>query len=414
MKMRAFTLIELLVGITISFLIVGGVVMTFNAINVGIKNANRSNDLTQATRNLFQVIQNDIAMAGKGLGDLKTLQVHFEHDTRSLDEKYFYGVVGQPILNGESQIILQWFDYDPLLYPTFLVSAPDAGAVDGSGNWIGKLSSADFLTNDPTDPELANVEVGDIFVLFNPMINYDIANHRSLHTQVDGNHAWNETLLGNGAMLVQAVAVAQDLANGRVTVSFGDGESFDNNMDMPANPWTDGGVFPAAATQAITDGLSAYQFRPPTNGWLARKLSDAEGYHRVRYFVNDTGSLIRQDESVSPVNTMVLATNVTEFDFSVGTDISDPLDPAQQGDNSWDNAVGIDSDGSFWWPNAGTEADVNTIGRHGVAAHVRIRIQSLIQDVQDAGASGAGEAFKERVFERHYFLPNMHSPLVSY
>ena len=411
---RAFTLVEMLVGISLSFMIIGGLIMTFNAVNLGVKNANRSNDLTQATRNIYQVIQNDITKAGKGLGDLKTLQVHFNHSSASANERYFYGVVGQPALNGHSQIVLQWFDYDVVESPTFLVSNPGGGAIDGAGNWVGNLASADFLTNDPADPELANVQAGDIFVLYNPQINYEIASHRNLRTQIDASNAWLEQLLGNGAMLLQAVAVAQDLGGGKVTVSFGAGSSFDNNIIPLGNPWTNGGVFPQAATQAVTDGLSQYQFRPPSGAWLARKLSDANGYHRVRYFVNGSGSLIRQEESAAPVNIMVLATNVDEFSFEVGTDISDPSDPAQQLDNSWDNAVALDSSGDFWWGSAVSEADINTIGRHAVAAHVRIRVKSLIEDIQDANASGTGDAFKVRVFERHFFFPNMHSPLVSY
>ncbi len=411
---RAFTLVELLVGITLSFMIIGGLIFTFNAVTSGVRNANRTNDLTQATRNVFQVLQNDISMAGKGLGDLKTLQVHFSHDTQDVNEKYFYGVVAQPELNGHSQIILQWFDYDLLEDPTFLCTNPDAGAIDSNGVWISSLGSLDISSNDAADPGLAQIEVGDIFLVYNPLINYNIASHRSLHTLVDGNNAWDEQNLGNGAMLLQAIAVTPDLANGRVSVGFGEGTSFSNAMTLPANPWTTGGVFPTAATDAITTGLSQYQFRPPPNAWVARKLSSADGYHRVRYFVNPEGSLIRREESAAPNNTMVLATNVTEFNFSIGTDISDPGDPAQQDDNAWDNSVSIDSDPSFWWDAAGNEADLNTIGRHGVAAHVVIRIQSLIQDTQDANASGSGEAYKERVFERHFFLPNMHSPLVSY
>ena len=116
---RGFTLVELLVGILVSFILLGGLIITFNNINTGIKNANRSNDLTHATRGIFQMLKADFAVAGKGLSDLNTLQIHFANASASAIEDYFYGIVAQPKLNGSTQIVLQWFEYTSLENPTF-------------------------------------------------------------------------------------------------------------------------------------------------------------------------------------------------------------------------------------------------------------------------------------------------------
>lgn len=414
MKRRAYSLVELLVGITISFLIIGGLLVTFNAVNTGVKNANRSNDLTQQTRNVFQLLNADLFAAGRGIGDLTSLQVHFNHPRASAAEAFFYPIVLQPKVNGSSQIVIQWFEYDFFNNPTFMVINVDPGALAGT-TLTNVPTRFDLFTNDPADPALAQVAVGDLLLLYDPEVFYEIDRHKDLHDQVNPDYSWDEAVIGNGAMILEVTGVAQNLANGIVSVSVGTGAAF----GLPALPPENGYRFTGSAdpntavNTAATQGRARFQFRPPTGAWVARKLSDTNGFRRIRYFVNNTGALIRQDEGVGQPVVSVLATNVTNFEFRVGTDILDPLSAADQDVDAWDNAVSDDDLDDYWLDQGSSVQDVTLAGRHPVAIQVSLTIEGLTADLQESAAAGTA-VFNLRTFAKHYKLRNVHTPLISY
>ena len=413
---RAFTLTEMLVGILISFLLVGGLIATFNAVNLGVKNASRSNDLTQITRNVFNLLNADLTSAGRGISDLGAYQIHFGHSLKTNDEPFFFGIVGQPELNGSSQVIFQWFEYDMLGSPTYVVTNVNGGGLSDGDPWGSPPSSVELVTNFIDDPAMSELGEGDIFLLYNPELMYNKPDiHEKIYTEINGDYTWNEVALNNGAMILQATSVEVDGPNGIAKVSFGEGKSFLTGFNPPENAYSQmTGTMEQAMTAALADAKSGSsangtpnQVKPPVNAWLARKLSSGEGFRRVRYFLNPDNALIRRDESLGQPEDMVVATNVEEFDFFVGTDVVNPL--AQSDPNEWDNAVAITDDAS-WLGAANTTQEVVRIGRHAVAAQMRITVKSLIRNVQ----AETEDTYKTRTFEKNWRLRNNHTPLPTY
>ena len=410
---RGLTLVELLVTITISMVLIGAVIFTFNNINIGVRNAERSNDLTTVMRNASSMFQADLAEAGRGLGDLGTLQIHFLNDQADADEPYFYGIVGQDDLNGFSQIVFQWFDYDPINEPTYVVMNP--GSAPG-GTWVSPITSMDFHLADPGDPALTDISTGDIFVVYDPAIMFSRDLHQILYTNIQPDFSYDEAVLGNGAMLLQVNGAQPFPGDGRVVVSFGSDDVFKHTLTPPVNQYTNTeSDYTLLVTRALTDGKDEFQFKPPTGVWLARRLGQAASYRRVRYFVNATNALIRRDESFGEPQDMVLATNVTEFQIQIGTDISNPLDPAQQDPAVWDNSVRSDQM-DHWFSSASTLEDKILIGRHAVSARIRLSVKALIEDVMDLNAAEGrtDAAFKQRTIEKQFKIRNQHRPQVNY
>ena len=177
MMRRAFSLVELLVTITISMILIGAVVFTFNNINIGVRNTSRSNDLTTVMRNASTMLQSDLSEAGRGLGDLSTLQIHFLTSQADADEIYFYGIVGQSELNGYSQIVFQWFDYDPIQQPSYVIMNPASAP---GGTWVSPITSMDLHLANIADTALTEIVQGDIFVIYDPAIMFNRDLHQTL------------------------------------------------------------------------------------------------------------------------------------------------------------------------------------------------------------------------------------------
>ena len=412
-RRRGFSLVELLITITISMILIGGVIFTFNNINIGVKNAERSNDLTAVMRNAASILQADLSEAGRGLGDLSTLQIHFQSSLADANEPYFYGIVGQSELNGFSQVVFQWFDYDPANEPTFVVMNP-ASAV--GGNWVSPISTMDLHLANAADPALSSVSLGDIFVVYDPTIMFNRGLHETLYTNIMPDYSFDESVLGNGAMLLQVDAVQPFLADGRVTVTFGSSGTFENSLTPPANQYRNTeSDFTVLVTRALADGKDEFQFKPPTGVWLARKLGSQGSYRRIRYFVNGDNALIRRDESTGVNQDLVLATNITEFEFFVGTDIANPLNPVEQDPAAWDNSVRSDETDK-WFGSANNVNEAILIGRHAVSARIKLSVKALIQDVMDteAAENRADGQYKQRTLEKRFKIRNQHRPQVNY
>ncbi len=415
-RARGLTMIEILTTLAVTAVILAGIFMTFNKMNVGIKNAMRSNDLVYNVRGLYQMMQADLATAGRGVSDVNTLQIHFAHDEAVAGEEFFYGVVSRPQLNGHSQVIFQWFDYDVTRNPTYPVINPDAAAFDTDGSWLATPTSVELHSNDPTDPEIANIAPGDIFLIYNPSINYDRDLHEQIHSSVNGDFSWQEEVLGNGALILEATNVIPDLANNRVTLQFDNrATTFDNTPTLPRNPQVSNySDVNQLVSDMVREGLARFAFKPPPSVWLARKLSSVNGFHRVRYWVNSSDALIRSETVNGTVVDLVLATNVSEFNFKIGLDIDDPLNPANQEPAAWNSSVSY-SDGAAFWPEEGTSAsDIILIGRHALAAKMKLTLRSQTQDLLDNQAGDDGGTHRTMHFERQFQIRNLHRPYLNY
>lgn len=409
---RAFSLIELMVVIAISVLLIGGVIATFNGINIGIKNTNRSNDLTAVMRNASSIFQADLSEVGRGMADMNTLQVHFQSTLADPNETYFYGVVGLPTKNGFSQVAFQWFDYDPVSQPTLIVMNP--GSAPG-GTWTSPVTSVELATANTADPALTEFVKGDVVLLYDPRILFDRNLHQSLYTNVKSDYSFDEDVLNNGAMLLEVSSTAPT-GPGRLSVTFSSDGVFRNSLVPPTNKYTNTETdFSALITAGLTKGKDEFQFKPPQGVWLARKLGNSSNYRRVRYYVNEKNALIRSDESTGVSQDMVVATNITEFEIEIGTDILNPLDPLAQDPASWDNAVSS-SDTGQWFASSSTPAQNILLGRHGVSVRLKLSVKALIRDVQDGNASaGRDDAeYKQRTLEKQFRIRNQHRPQVNY
>ena len=407
---RGFSLVELMVGLSVGLVVIGAVGVTFNRINNGIRNANRSNDLSQTVRGVFQLMGADFAAAGRGISDLNAFQIHYNLvENAAAAEPFFYPVseVGR---DGDfSTITLQWFDYDPLNDPTFIISDITAG---------GSITSMELWTNDPADPQFADIAEGDIFLLYKPELNHSYDTHRDLHSSYsDDDFTWNEDALQNGAVIVQATAVG-NVAGNNVTLTISN-LRFGNSPTMPTHDITGFDELDSIETMVNDIVDLTWRIRAPDSVWVARRLSDRNGFHRVNYSVRE-GTLIRTEEGGQDDEPMVLATNVTAFDISVGTDISDPA--TENTETDWNGAVSttesgkwIADQGSATGDYPGTQAGrINVIGRHAMAVRVGVTVRSMVADTQNTGLEGNETNYKSRSFDQLFKLRNMHRPVPNH
>ncbi len=407
-RARGFTLVELLVGLVLSFVLVGAVAFTFNRINTGIKNSNRSNDLSQTVRNLFILFQNDFSSAGKGVGDLATLQVHV-NKLAGVDDPIFYPIADlTQDAGGFSDVTFQWFEYDPLSDPSFLVTSIDPDPlVDG-----GVINSAIMAATDIGNPRMAEVADGDIFLIYNPAINYDFNLHQDIYTSYGAGILWDETALSNGAIIMQASGTPASAAalGSSIDVGFG-GPMFGATLaEVPDNPFTTG----ATPQVEAANWLARFQIKPPNGSWVARKLGSATDFREVRYYV-DNGVLLRsvRDATDSAAQIMVMASNVTQFEVTIGVDTSIAL---ISDETTWDGAVSFEeNDNEIWFSNPQNADEETLVGRHGLAAKLSITVESEIQDVLDQTASGqANNPNKRRTFVTQFRVRNRTRPMINY
>lgn len=424
MKNRGFTLIEILMGLFLSLIVVAGVTAALTGINSGVRNASRSSDLTNNIRGVFQILQRDVYLASRGVGDVNLLQVHF-NNPNAIDETLFYGISSIDEDTGDSELVLQYFDYDYTAAgvdgnPTFVV---DWLGSNGNEDWPPNIPPLHLMSAIANDPALADVQQGDLFLLYSsdPVYRAEI---NALALSLNGGAFYNELLMseggvGNGAFLLQVVAIEPTAPDdgfdcggdeggyqSAIRVAFG-GTTFVN--DFAANPVRTKYTEPAikCPRMALIDQDSGAAklgwVKPPNGTWLARKLGDATAYHRVVYSV-DNGTLIRNENGVD----MILASNVTDFTIDVGLDIRPgAADP-------WDGSVSV-LDTDYWIRDMDVLAGVRDesrayLGRHALSMRTSITFESLFVDQEDTTAQGSGNR-KVRTLTNQIRIKNQHLPL---
>jgi len=405
---KGFTLVELLVGLALSAVLIGAIAVTFNTVNTGVKNAHRSNDLSQTVRNLFILFQNDLSTAGLGFADLATLQIHMNKQAGAAGDLFYPIAELTEDGNGFSDVSFQWFEYDLLNSPTFMVSAMDPAPWNDGDTF----SSAILWATDLNNPDIAEIASGDIFLIYNPAINYEFNLHQKIYDSYAIGIEWDESVLANGAMIMQVSGAPVDggLAGSSALVNFG-GSSFGATLtDAPDNPYTEG----ADPTTLADSWLRQFQVQPPTDAWVARKLGDADSFREVRYFVQN-GTLLRTVSNGRPdsLETMVMAENVVDFTVAIGVDVSLGNITDQ---TAWDGAVAYeDPMNEIWFTNPSTDDERMLVGRHGLAARLVITVESNIEDLFDTQASGqSANANKQRTFATQFRIRNRTRPVINY
>lgn len=427
---RGFSLVEVMVSLGILVILVGGLAAGFSRINEGLRNAARSTDLSNNSRGIFNIMQQDIYNAGLGFRDLNMLQVHVNNlvDT---GESPFYSIANlQKDSGSPSEFTLQWFDYDLVFAqdfsnPTFVAFWEDG--VDGSP-W--PVTAPDLVLMSMMDSGTAQdfIKPGDIFLVYCNDIVYDENLLATLTSKIDTDGKLSEDPTGAsdqfGAMLLQANTVevvpppfscTEGAFNSAVRISWG-GPLFGNDFsaDPVINPYTFNESFKCLEQWLAEDGKpsSTLRIKPPNGHWLARKLGDAECYHRVRYHVESGAggeqALVRDDlQPDGSWNSMILTTGVVDFTVEVGTDVVGL-------NENLDGAVST-LDANYWFTDEDDSdlmgAGFHIIGRNTQAIKVQVTLHSLMDDLQvDQSLT---DQRKTRTLTQLYRMRNAHLPLVN-
>ncbi len=420
-KQKAFSLLEVLLGLALSLIVIAGVAALFSGINSGVRNSARSSDLTNNVRGVFQILQHDVYMASRGIGDLNLYQFHFNNPNVS-NENLFYGLANLHDDDGDSELEVQYFDYDfssGAGNPTFAVDWPGS---TGGELWPSDIPEVNLMSTIDGDPAIGSIAVGDVFVFYRSNALFELGIEQLVENLQAGPYFDERTPedggLGNGGFIVQVSSVEAtapespyncDGAPGgylsAARVQFG-GPSF--SSDLSANPVLTNYTEPIndqkCPVSFFRDDLAASGWVRPASGlWLARKVGSGANYHRITYSVQNE-TLIRT-ENGQPV---ILASNVKEFIIEAGMDIR-PL----QGDD-WDGAVSV-LEPDFWITNMDTlagdrEQSRAYLGRHALAVRTSITFESLFDDLTDSAAGGTGRT-KTRTLSNQFRIKNQHLPL---
>ncbi|MCB1042035.1 MAG: prepilin-type N-terminal cleavage/methylation domain-containing protein [Acidobacteria bacterium] len=417
MRSKAFTLIEILIGMALSLIVIAGVAAAFNVINSGARNAARSSDLTNNIRGVFQILQNDLYKASQGVGDLNPLQIHFNNPTLT-SEELFFGISSLDDDSGNSEFVIQYFDYDMLAggddtNPTFVVDWPGS---TGPELWPPAIPNLILMSSLPNDPGLANLQPGDILLIYCVNAVYNVSVDQYINSLgatafTDESH-FTDGGIGNGAMLVQVADREETNPDPQfvcyesaVRVALG-GPVFVNDFGGNVRtPYTEPDPFYSCPLNFLQsdDGSKKGRIRPAGDTWLARKLGRQAAYHRVTYRL-DANTLIREENGVD----MILASNVTAFDLEVG------LDVVPGSGDRWDGSVSVADPASWFSDMDDIDPDRDSarayMGRHTVSVRASVSFESLMTDTSDTGAGGTGGT-KIRSMANQFRIKNQHLPI---
>ncbi len=428
-----FSLVELMTTIAVVGVVMVGVIATFSRINSSTKNASRGLDITNSTQGIQELLKHDFGKAGKGISDLAALNFHYKFSPSFVQETtpspFLYGVadLDYDSMSGSSEVTLQWFDYSLSAAnegrnPTFLMAFDTGESWDATGLYTGPVH---ILSNNST--YLNEIESGDIFVFYR----YQIFTEASEFAE--GAAIWNSNVVDeagnpvNSAVVLQIgtvtspIDVAQPAEHGidldfQVTATLAPSTFFDN--DLSANPVVTPYVkmsrtFPSAL---IDENDGALRF--PASAYLARKLGNSSGFHRVHYRVEDSSQgekiLVRNENG----RREIVATGVTKFEVYIGIDTANGMQPdaiqntdidgyvSSMSRPSWTRGL---SDPDNGWGVSEEEFKI-ILGRHAMAAEVHFTQQSTFRDSADQDTGGEGNR-KIRSFVQQFRIWNNGLPM---
>ncbi|CAM2005897.1 hypothetical protein [Acanthopleuribacter pedis] len=424
-----FSLTELMLALLLTLIISSGLVATFRSIRSTTADSARTNSITTSLKSLSNQMRYDFLNAGKGLSDLSIYNVQYEFVPAFENEvnngKFMYGVTDHIVdANGDSNITLQWFDYEVnrgmgSITPTFLFSFDDP-------NNSNPLTGGTIHSNNTG--ALDAVQEGDIFLVYNiqPMLTSNTSQY--LRDEPTKPAPWNNANLqpdngvGNNAVLVQVtnaggrVAPADSSLQHSVPLTFGlvDGGVFTNNYPGGGLRRDMNGAAVITNAPALTlANLSVNGTGAITEPhFLARKLGNSSNFHRVTYYVetapDGTRTLMREHNSDAPE---VIATNINRFEVELGFDVNPataPVNVLLADQNGSVSAVTSDPD-AFWLASAdaypGSAEDYHVFtGRHAIAARVSFSLETQTETAS-LGAARRLERGFEQQFRINSFLP---------
>ena len=424
-RYSGFTLLEVMVAVAITAVVLAGVVTTFSNVTKSTRNAARASDLTNSSRGLAHLLEYDFASAGKGLGDINALNIHYKFThpddggivNEPVPDTTLYGVTDLTVDgDGFSEVVLQWFDYDLAgvaanKNPTFIV---DFSAIQLGLTPIEDYDGTAYLISNKAE-HLDEVKVGDIFLFYKNTV---FADSEKFETDA----IWNAGIVddlgspANGAVILQveSVGTAEDdvtsLGGGeyfdRVAVTFSNSRIFDRTLGASlANPT----LFTTYAMEMSTEIKD--EMRLPEATYLARKLGDGDSFHRVHYRVEGSGAtraLVRDHNGQEEV----VATGVNEFLVSIGVDVPEK-DPDAVVRDDMDGFVTSMSSSSWVTQlsdmgSLSAEQFKRLVGRHAIGAQVYFSQQSLAGDTGDSDSD-----HKERSFVQQFRILNNSLPVAN-
>lgn len=418
-----FTLVEVMIAVGISVVVLGGLVKTFSDITKSTANANRSSDMTTVSRGVAQLLELDFSQTGKGINDLSALNVHYKFEPppngfvdEPIPQLSLYGVADATHDGTFSSVTLQWFDYDLAgssngENPSFVVDFSEMQGADTTplDNFDG---NAKLISNKLE--HLQSIAVGDIFLFYKYRVFNEVA-------KFEDEAIWNAgvvDILGNSeieAFILQIGTVdtpgvdASGLGmDFEMTITFDDAGIFSRNLGAYAAQT----LFQTYAFVMPTEVRT--EMKLPSSLFLARKLGDADSFNRVQYSVENSGGnniLLRSHNG----DEEVVATNVTQFDVSVGLDVTNKKPDDIVRDDMDGYVSSLDSafwtqDLSDWGGSLSAEEYRRILGRHAMAIRVDFTQESLTKDLGDADAGGAG-GHKIRTFSRQFRIWNNALPI---
>ncbi|MCB9398306.1 MAG: type II secretion system protein [Acidobacteria bacterium] len=411
-RQKAFSLVELLISLAISIVVLGGVIATFSRMNEGIRNANKSSDLTTGMRGIFAMFQHDIYMSSKGFSDLNAYQIHYNNSAVT-GENYFYSITGLTT-SPSSQVTLQWFDYNMASAdsnPTYAVLTEDGKAASFTSSFPALLFCSTILD----DPRLSTIAQGDVYVIYNGdlLYEYDWTELRDNMDPTTGLIDETAHPIGAGIVEVESVSdgVIPDPYNAgpkafktakrvqfRSSGTFGN--SFTVNLGTPYVPPQPLGTYMAGAVESPS---ASGNVRFPPDSWFARKVGTLDTFHRVTYRL-DSDTIIRTENNQD----MILSTEISNFRITVG--LSDAtITDAWTGSASSDSSDWVTDESDM----ASSSVAKELLGKHAYALRVELEKRSLFKDTSDTNADGSGGALKSRKMSQTFKVKNAHIPLAN-
>jgi len=425
---RGFTLMELMVTISVTMVVLAGMMTMFTKINQSVVDTQRNNDFTFQNRSLVDLLRQDFTKAGKGMNDFSVFNVNHQFNvdfagTASDGRLYPVADIAYDDTTQTSEIVLHYFDYDisgvAINSPTFfaILDAGDANAFGDGMTYINMLS------NDETS--IDSLAVGDIVMIYR----FD-ALRQSKAFQEPDQSPWVDLRLDgfrtNDAILLEVTEVADKESVGtgdtsiqfKRTIKFGEGDVFTNNIDT-SNIETrfETGI---DNPDEVIDQMATWLFESSESNvpglwqkglFFARKLGNAESFRRIHYRVENrsgTQVLMRIENGTEEI----IAENVQQFQIYLGVDVPKGFDPAVIQNDQMDGYV-TSADFDQWtrayndpansW-SVTQEQFGQIIGRHSIAAMVK-----LVQQVSYPDPRTGEETLKDRAFE-HQFKLSMSRP----
>lgn len=425
---KGFTLMELMVTISVTMVVLAGMMTMFTKINQSVVDTQRNNDFTFQNRSMVDLLRQDFVKAGKGMNDFSVFNLHHQFnstfaDTPSDGLLYPVADIAYDDSTQTSEIVLHYFDYDisgvAINSPTFFAIL-DAGDASTFGD---AMTYINLFSND--ESSIDTLAEGDIVMLYR----FDALRQSKAYKLTDKS-PWNDLRIDgfrtNDAILLEVIEVEdkESVGTGETSIQFkrrikfGEGEVFTNGLDT-TNIETrfENGI---DNPESIVDEMATWLFESSESDvpglwqkglFFARKLGNSDSFRRIHYRVENrsgTSVLLRIENGVEEI----VAENVQQFQVFLGVDVPKGFDPVTIQNDQMDGYV-TSADFDQWTRAYNDPANswsvtedqfAQIIGRHSVAAMVK-----MVQQVAYPDPRTGEPTLKDRAFE-HQFKLSMTRP----